>query len=173
MKAIRFKIISIVSNTRDTYTYALKPVDDLYIPYEAGQFITLLLDINGRELRRSYSFSSTPGIDENMSITIKEVVNGEVSRYLLRNLQKGSELFALPPAGKFILNTSPRNRRTIFFIAAGSGITPIYSIIKKLLRSEPLSSAILINQNRNEASTIFYNELRALEIEFPKQLKNI
>src|ERR1700730_14681685 len=74
------------------------------VPYQAGQFLTLLFDIHGRELRRSYSFSSAPSVDAGPAITVKRMVNGEISRRLLDRLRVGDVVISLPPAGRFTLD---------------------------------------------------------------------
>jgi ring-1,2-phenylacetyl-CoA epoxidase subunit PaaE len=89
-------------------------------------------------------------------------VNGAISRYLIDHLQTGHELQALLPAGRFTLSTDINNKRTIYFLVAGSGISPVFSLLKKLLFEEPHSKAILIYQSRDERSIIFHDELEGL-----------
>ena len=95
--------------------------------YKAGQFITVIINRNGRELRRSYSLSTAPAYDNYAAFTIKQVTNGEVSRYLFSTLVPGSALMALEPNGRFTFEQNPAALRDIFLIAGGSGVTPVYS----------------------------------------------
>ncbi|HEX8608397.1 MAG TPA: FAD-binding oxidoreductase, partial [Pedobacter sp.] len=101
--------------------------------YLAGQFLTLQFRINNRELRRSYSLCSSPALDEPLSIAIKRVENGEISRFLHHKIAVGDVLEALEPNGLFTYAPVKEVKRTIFLFAAGVGITPIFSIIKTAL----------------------------------------
>ena len=143
------------------------------IQYHAGQFLTFLFTHDQRELRRSYSFSSAPGIDKEPSITIKRIPNGEISRLFHDHLKAGDKLKSLPASGRFIAESNPKSQRQFFFIAAGSGIVPVFSLIKHLLREEPLSEIILLNQNHDEESVIFSNLLHAWQNQYPVRFRMI
>jgi len=171
MDFLQLKVSKIIRETKDTITIQLYNADGLKIPYEAGQFLTFIFNQGNNEIRRSYSFSSTPGIDEFMAVTVKRVVNGQVSRFLLDHISKDEVLTSLPPSGRFTIDTNPALQRQIFFIAAGSGITPIFSLLKKVLAEEPLSSIFLIYQSHNEKSIIFKNQLLEIEKKYPVQFK--
>lgn len=160
---IDLEIIKIQRETENAYTYFLQPLTKKTIQYQAGQFLTVMLQRNEIFIRRSYSFSSTPEVDEQPAITIKEVQNGEVSRYLLKTLCEHSVISVLKPAGIFTLETDPGWQRDLFFIAAGSGITPVFSLMKKLLYTEPRSHCILILQNSSKRSIIFNSALEKLQ----------
>lgn len=138
-------------------TIVLRRVDGVPLEYRAGQFLTFLFSFRDREVRRSYSFSSTPGVDVLPSITVKRVPNGEISRWLIGRLQVGDILTSLPPAGKFLLEE--RVGGSIVFLAAGSGMVPVFSIIKGIPEGEPV---LLITQNRDEASIPFRGELKRM-----------
>lgn len=165
---IEWKVTGIRPETADCKTYFLEPMDGLPVPYQAGQFLTLLLPHEGHELRRSYSISSTPEVDASVSLTLKRVVNGEVSRWLLQTLQVGDTLRSLPPAGRFTLDSQVDT--DLFFVAAGSGITPIYSLIKAALDQQPQRRIVLFYSNTSRSSTIFKKELDALTQQFPERL---
>lgn len=161
---LNWKIIKTRLETPDTRTFFLQPQQKgTEADYEAGQFLTLLLDQHGKDIRRSYSFSSAPETDPMPSITVKNIPNGEVSRLLFSKFMAGMEIFTLAPAGRFTLATSPGLRRDVFFIAAGNGIVPVFSLLKKLLNTEPLSHAILIYQVRDKKNMIFRKEMEALQ----------
>jgi ring-1,2-phenylacetyl-CoA epoxidase subunit PaaE len=125
------------------------------ILYEAGQFLTLLFTFRGHELRRSYSFSTTPGVDPVPAITVKRVANGEISRHLLDRLRVGETLTSLPPAGRFTLDPDVREN---VFIAAGSGLVPVYSLLRQALKL-PGSRIMLLTQQHERASTPFWAEI--------------
>jgi ring-1,2-phenylacetyl-CoA epoxidase subunit PaaE len=161
MDTLTFRIKKIKLETLESYTFYLQEVNGKTISYRAGQFLTLLLNINGREVRRSYSLSSTPGIDKELSFTVKRVMNGEVSRYLTDNLKEGDLLQTLLPAGRFTINYY--NEELFVFVAAGSGITPVFALIKDLLSHPIQGKILLIYQNRNEETSIFRKELLLLQ----------
>lgn len=172
MELLTFTITRIEKAATDAIFVFIKPADDNAVVYEAGQFLTLIIQHHGKEVRRSYSIASAPGIDAEMFIVIKRLENGEISRYLIDHLKAGNVLTTLHPAGRFTLNTSALSR-TVFFIAAGSGITPIYALIKKVLAEESLSRVILIYQNRNEDSTIFKHELETLQHQYRQRMQQV
>ena len=127
--------------------------------YKAGQYITLKLIINGKEVRRPYSLSSCFGVDEELYITVKLIENGDGSRYLHNQVKVGDSIEVLKPNGQFIL---PENKpKQIIFLAAGSGISPIISLIKEALYHTN-SKVLLVYSNSSIESTIFYNELKEL-----------
>ncbi|MES1161177.1 MAG: FAD-binding oxidoreductase, partial [Bacteroidota bacterium] len=97
MDAWVLRVVKIRPEAKDTATIFLQRADGQPLDYRAGQFLTFLFSFQNRQIRRSYSFSSTPGIDTTASITVKRVVNGEISRYLLDHLKEGDELLALSP----------------------------------------------------------------------------
>ncbi|TDX01746.1 ferredoxin--NADP reductase [Dinghuibacter silviterrae] len=146
------------SETHDTVTFLL---EGPAVPYAPGQFLTLLVDHYGREVRRSFSLTSSPG-DPFYAITVKRKPNGEISRFLQDRLRVGDTISALPPAGRFTFEAAAA-LRDIGFIAAGSGIAPILPLIRQALREEPQSHVWLIDQNHSEEDVIFAQELEALE----------
>ena len=166
MDTLELIVTKIEHVVNDAILVSLREKNGHLVYYRAGQFLTFIIHHDGKETRRSYSICSTPGIDEDITILVKRVVNGAISRYLIDHLQPGDQLKALLPAGRFTLHTESDNRRTLFFLAAGSGISPVYSLLKQLLYEEPFSRAILIYQNRDETSIIFKNELEALQQSF-------
>lgn len=106
MEIWTLRVIAIYPEALDTKTIQLQRTDGLPLLYRAGQFLTFLFTFHGHELRRSYSFSSTPGVDAAPAITVKRIPNGEISRYLLDHLKVGDTLTTLPPPR----DASPSNR---------------------------------------------------------------
>lgn len=133
--------------------------------YKQGQYISLRTYINSEEVRRSYSVCSSP-LDNELRVAVKKVEHGVFSAYANEQLQQGDVLDAIPPMGKFFTPLDPTNRKQYVAFAAGSGITPVLSIIKTTLRTEPGSQFTLVYGNRNRHSIIFREELEALKNKF-------
>jgi len=130
--------------------------------YKQGQYITLRTHINGEEVRRSYSVCSSP-LDNELRVAVKKVEQGVFSTHANGQLKKGDRLDVMPPIGKFFTELNPVLSKQYTGFAAGSGITPLLSIIKTTLRTELKSSFTLVYGNRNRHSIIFKEELEALK----------
>lgn len=134
----------------------------------AGQYITLKKEIKGEDIRRAYSLCSSPKSNQ-IKVAVKAVENGIFSTYATTKLKVGDTLEVTKPEGKFILNPKPNTNYIAF--AAGSGITPVLSMIKAVLESETTATFTLVYGNKTVADTIFYVELNALQTQFPTQFK--
>lgn len=134
-----------------------------------GQHLTLKLNINNTEYRRSYSISSIFQ-ESDLKITIKRVKQGIVSNYIFNELKEGDSIEISKPEGHFCLHPDPEKRHNYYFFAAGSGITPIYSMIQSILEFEPKSTLQLFYGNRNEEDIIFHKELEALKLKYEGQV---
>src|SRR5205085_1314047 len=130
MEHLQLRIKGIRTETSRSKSYFVEEVNGKKIEYKAGQFFTFLVNLHGKEVRRSYSISSTPGVDEEIYFTIKRIENGELSRYLFDYLQTNDILTTLPPSGRFTIDDFESNLAV--FISAGSGITPVFSLIKHI-----------------------------------------
>jgi ring-1,2-phenylacetyl-CoA epoxidase subunit PaaE len=130
--------------------------------WHQGQNITLRTRINGEEIRRSYSICSSP-LDNELRVAIKKVPGGVFSTYANEQLQKGHVIDVLPPSGKFYTELLPENRKRYLAFAAGSGITPILSLITTTLAIEPGSHFTLVYGNRHRPSILFREELEGLK----------
>ncbi len=130
--------------------------------FKQGQNITLKKIINGEEIRRSYSICTSPSDDE-LKVGIKKTFNGLFSTYANTQLSVGDVLEVMPPSGKFYTDLNAANKKGYVAFAAGSGITPILSILKTTLAIEPLSTFTLIYGSKNHTSIMFKNELEALK----------
>lgn len=167
MEHLQVKIKNIRNETTSSKSYFVEEISGKKIEYKAGQFFTLLVNLNGKEVRRSYSISSAPGVDEDIYFTIKRIENGELSRYLFDKLQVGDILTMLPSTGRFTID-EPESELAVF-ISAGSGITPVFSLIKHILYDSAETDILLIYQNHNEEESIFREELLALQKKFPQR----
>jgi ring-1,2-phenylacetyl-CoA epoxidase subunit PaaE len=130
--------------------------------FKQGQNITLRTILNGEEVRRSYSICSSP-FDNELRVAIKAVEAGKFSSWANSQLKKGDLVEVLPPTGRFFTELDPAHKKQYLAFAAGSGITPILSIIKTTLATEPQSRFTLIFGNRNRASIIFKEQLEAIK----------
>jgi ring-1,2-phenylacetyl-CoA epoxidase subunit PaaE len=160
-------IESIAQETVDTKSFVLKSADGQII-YKPGQFLTLLHP-RSSAVRRSYSLSSHPLLDQHLQITVKRIDNGEFSRWLFDRAKVGDLLQTIGASGFFTLPDDLSNDTMLLFFAAGSGITPILSLLKEVLFQRQ-QRILLIYSNHSERETIFYRELKELEKQFSKRL---
>ena len=127
-----------------------------------GQFLGLRATVNGEELRRSYSICSSPASGE-IQVAIKRVEGGKFSSWATKELKPGAVLDVAEPSGRFTVSCLSNNQRNYVFVAAGSGITPVMSMVRSVLVEEPLSKVILLYGNKSPEDAIFKNELEALQ----------
>lgn len=130
--------------------------------FQQGQNIVVKAVIDGEEVRRNYSICCSP-TDKELRIAVKMVEGGKFSTYACRSLKKGDSLELMPPTGKFFTELDSLHQKTYVAFAAGSGITPIYSIICATLETEPHSKFLLVYGNRNRSGIIFREQLEALK----------
>ncbi len=130
--------------------------------YKQGQYITLKTHIDEQEIRRSYSLCSSP-LDNDFRIAVKKISDGIFSSYANDILKIGDILEVAAPNGKFFSHLEKSNAKKYIAIAAGSGVTPILSIVKTTLLTEPDSEFILVYGNKNTSSIVFKEELEALK----------
>ena len=162
----------IIQETKDAITIVFRQPQEK-ITYRSGQFLTLILTLNGKEVRRAYSLCTSPFVDETLAVTVKRVDNGLVSNYLADHLQVGDKLKVMEPMGQFVTEYKTENKRHIILFAGGSGITPMMSIVKSLLSQEADSMASLIYCNRDIDSIIFKGELDRLQTTYEGRLQVI
>ncbi|HEX4219236.1 MAG TPA: ferredoxin--NADP reductase, partial [Acidimicrobiales bacterium] len=159
------RIKRVVPETSDAASLVLEAADGdaPRFAYRPGQYVTLRPVIDGVAHLRSYSMSSSPAVDPELQVTVKRVPDGLVSNWLLDELHEGDPIEAMPPTGTF---TTDESDRPLVALAAGSGITPIFSILKDVLFRPGRSSRLLL-ANRDHSSAIFGGELDALARRFP------
>ncbi len=164
-------ITSIQPETDQAITVSFKPsaTDATHFAYAAGQYLTLKFLINGKEERRAYSMCSAPQ-DQEIAVTVKRVTGGIVSNHIADNLKVGDVIEVMPPQGRFLAKPNPSARRDYFLFGAGSGITPLMSILRTILEQEPKSKVHLLYGNRNEHNIIFAEQLKVLENRYAGQL---
>lgn len=144
----RATVTRIVKETDDARTYVLAPVDGPFT-YQAGQFCTFKVNVDGTDLYRSYSMSSSPETDTEMMTTIKRVPGGKVSNWLHDNVAEGDQVEITRPAGTFLLR---EGEGPVIGFAGGSGITPLLSIAKSTLATTDRDVRLLIaDRDRNAA----------------------
>ena len=137
-----------------------------------GQNVTLKTIIDGEEIRRSYSICTSPHENE-LAVAVKKVVGGKFSSHANGYLQKGMVIEVLSPTGKFNTTLKEENKKSYVAFAAGSGITPIISIIKATLATEPASTFTLVYSNRSRSSIIFFEELEGLKNKYLQRFQII
>ncbi|GAA4891217.1 ferredoxin--NADP reductase [Flaviramulus aquimarinus] len=141
---------NIPENLKDTFAF------------KAGQYITLKTEIDGHEIRRDYSLCVSPKSGE-IKVAVKEVKDGTFSAYANSTLKVGDTLEVAPPKGRFTFEPNDSKTKNIAAFAAGSGITPVLSIIKCALEEEVYSKVILVYGNKTTKDTMFLNELLELQ----------
>ncbi|TCV19921.1 ring-1,2-phenylacetyl-CoA epoxidase subunit PaaE [Sphingobacterium alimentarium] len=166
-----FKVSEIIRHPNEIISIRFIDLSGEFPIYKAGQFLTLVFEFGEREVRRSYSFSSAPALNEPLEITIKRVENGEISRLLHHQIQVGDRIKVMEPQGLFVYEPQVDSTRTIFLFAAGVGITPLYSILKTALTQENQTKVVLIYSNSSKESTVFYDQLMAWQAQYPDRLE--
>lgn len=185
---LRLTVVDVIVESPTTRTFVFG--EDL--PYRAGQHLTVVADIEGRTVRRCYSFSSSPVGSTSSSpscstssspsrsgsrpaITVKKVEGGVMSGWLHENVRSGDSLRAMPAAGEFTIQADPPRAgraggRHVAMIAGGVGITPIVSMTESLLREEPGARVTLLYGSRSRTELLFDERLQSLACEFEGRL---
>jgi ferredoxin-NADP reductase len=155
------RVLKRVQETADAVLLSLDIPPELKekFKYEARQFVTFFMEINGENLNRSYSLCSAPGVDQDFQIAVKKVSGGKGSTFLCDVVKEGDVLNTTPPAGHFFKNLVKPQGVHFFLFAAGSGITPIFSILKRVLVDNEKNRVTLLYCNRDENSIIFKSAL--------------
>jgi ferredoxin-NADP reductase len=159
------RVKRVVPETPDAASFVLEPAkeDAPRFAYRPGQYVTLRPVIDGVAHPRSYSMSSSPAVDPELQVTVKRVPDGLVSNWLLDELREGDSIEAMPPTGTF---TPDDSDRPLVALAGGSGITPVFAILKDVL-SRPGRRSRLLLANPDHSSAIFGRDLDALARRFP------
>jgi ferredoxin-NADP reductase len=169
MNSFTWTTACIYWETTDTLTIVFDQGEDMF-SFKAGQFINLSLMINNEKVTRAYSLSSCPGEDERPAITIKQVDEGLMSTYILNHAEEIKEWKVDGPHGFFHPTDATLNSKWVVLIGGGSGITPLYSILKYLLRSTD-TNILLINSNKTAEDIIFEKALMYMQQSFSHRLQ--
>ncbi len=169
----KLKVKAIDATTEDAVVLTLAVPAELEdkFTYQHGQYLTLRFQINGQEERRAYSLCSSPIVDPDLQIGVKRVEGGKVSNHINDNLKPGDEVEVMRPQGHFTTKLNADHKKDYFLFGGGSGITPLFSILKSVLEKEPKSRVFLYYQNRHENSIMFKEELAALQKRYDGQLE--
>lgn len=170
-KFYSLKVRDVRRETEDAVTLIFDVPESLgsTFQYKQGQYLTLRFTLNGQEERRSYSMCSSP-LEDHLAVTVKEVAGGKVSTHINRQVKAGDEVEVMPADGRFYTPLDPDNRKDYYLFAAGSGITPLMSILKTVLEEEPQSTVFLLYGNRVEEGIIFKDALAELQQKYDNQL---
>lgn len=170
LKFQKVRVAKVVRETQDAITIYFENPDKTLYKYIPGQYLTLKVEVNGKNYNRAYSLCSSPVTDEHLAVTVKKVSDGLVSSHLNDNLKEGAMIDILPPLGNFVAKLDANQQKHYFLIGAGSGITPLMSILKTALVVEPKSKVTLLYGNRNEDCTIFRSTLSELAQKYADRL---
>lgn len=159
----KLKVADIYKETEDTSVITFDMPSDLQkvFKFRQGQHLTLKADINGEDLRRSYSLCSSPN-DSQWKVAVKLIPGGKFSSFINSELKAGDFIEVMSPSGTFGVEVNAEKPKNYIFFAAGSGITPVLSMIKAHLQSEPNSTCKLFYVNKTAKSIIFKEELEQL-----------
>ena len=162
----KLNIKDVKRETKDAVSILFNVPEELKSNYKfiAGQYINLKLTLDHQEIRRAYSICSSPESDE-LRIAVKAVKNGAFSQFANSKLKIGDNLEVGTPEGNFTFSPETDRQKNYAAFAAGSGITPVMSIIKSVLLSEPKSTFVLVYGNKSPEETIFHQELHDLHLQ--------
>ena len=158
------KVAGIVAETTEANSIRFEIPPELReaFAFSAGQHLTLRATIDGEEVRRNYSLCTAPAEDDWM-VTVKRIGGGIFSNWVGDRLKAGDTIEVMVPHGSFTTEFNARNKRHLVGIVGGSGITPVMSLVRTLLREEPESRFTLLYGNRDSSSVIFLEALAALK----------
>ncbi len=164
------KVKNITRETSKAVSISFDVPDSLknQFQFQAGQYLTLEAIVNDKKVRRSYSICSTPHSGM-LSVVVKEVPNGVFSSFVNKHLRENDFFKVALPEGRFVLTPNSEHQNTYVAFAAGSGITPIFSMLKTVLEQETESKFLLIYGNKSPEQTIFYEQLNQLKNEYPNR----
>lgn len=157
------RIKNIYKETDDCSVISFEVPEDIKeaFSYHQGQHLTLKADIDGEDIRRSYSLCSSP-LEDKWCVAVKQIPGGKFSTFVNSALKTGDTIQVMPPSGTFGVDLNPEKPKNYLFFSAGSGITPIISMIKTHLAAEPHATCKLFYVNKTAKSIIFKEELEQL-----------
>jgi ring-1,2-phenylacetyl-CoA epoxidase subunit PaaE len=167
----KLSIKEIIRETADAVSILFNVPEELQSHYTfvAGQYVNLKVTLDGQEIRRAYSICSAPKSGE-LRIAVKSVKNGFFSKFANEKLAVGNVIEVGTPEGKFTFEPKIERQKNYAAFVAGSGITPVFSILKSVLEEEPNSTFVLVYGNKSEKDTIFHNQLHDLQLQYVGRL---
>lgn len=167
------KIAAINKETQDSVSVSFEVPAELTsnFSYKAGQYLTMKLNVNGENINRSYSFCSSPYTGELMTIAVKKVDGGRASNFINDVLKVGDSIEIMEPNGNFHADFSASHQKHYLLFGGGSGVTPLFSILKSVMLLEPNSKVTLFYGNRDEQSIIFHQALKDLQAKYADRIK--
>jgi len=167
----KLSIKEIIKETADAVSILFNVPEELQSHYTfvAGQYVNLKVTLDGQEIRRAYSICSAPKSGE-LRIAVKSVKNGFFSKFANEKLAVGNVIEVGTPEGKFTFEPKIERQKNYAAFVAGSGITPVFSILKSVLEEEPNSTFVLVYGNKSEKDTIFHNQLHDLQLQYVGRL---
>ncbi|MBO9637908.1 ferredoxin--NADP reductase [Siphonobacter aquaeclarae] len=169
-KYYHLTVKEVVRETEDTVTLHFWHPPHATIPYKPGQFLTLILPVENKKVRRAYSMSSSPNKDASIAVTVKRLAGGLVSNYVNDQVKAGDVIEVMEPMGHFVCEPAAGRSRELVLFGAGSGVTPLISMIKSVLPVETNTRITLVYGSRNERNIIFRDQLAELEAQFAGRL---
>src|SRR6187455_3421300 len=166
------RVAAIVPETNEANSIRFEIPDELRdaFAFKAGQHLTLKAEIGGEEVRRNYSLCTAPD-ERDWMVTVKRIGGGVFSNWIGDHLKAGDTVEVMPPHGSFTTELNASAKRQVVGIAGGSGITPVMSLIRTILKSEPQSRFTLLYGNRDSSSIIFLEELAKLKNRYLDRLE--
>jgi ring-1,2-phenylacetyl-CoA epoxidase subunit PaaE len=167
----KLSIKEIIQETAEAVSILFNVPEELQSNYSfvAGQYVNLKVTLDGQEIRRAYSICSAPKSGE-LRIAVKSVKNGFFSKFANEKLSVGNVIEVGTPEGKFTFEPKADRQKNFAAFVAGSGITPVFSILKSVLEEEPNSTFVLVYGNKSEKDTIFHNALHDLQLQYVGRL---
>ncbi|MFZ1705631.1 MAG: 1,2-phenylacetyl-CoA epoxidase subunit PaaE [Saprospiraceae bacterium] len=164
MKFYPLKVKDIRKETTDCVSVSFEVPETLanIFTFIQGQYLTFKINLEGEDIRRSYSICTAPE-DQDLRVAIKQVEEGKFSTFANQQLKVNDIVEVMPPMGNFYTTINAANEKNYVFFAAGSGITPIISIIKTVLKNEPKSSCTLLYGNQKVSTIIFKEDIESLK----------
>ena len=141
--------------------------------FKHGQYLTLKFTLGGEEIRRSYSICSSPLEPDELRVAVKRVKGGKVSNYMFDSVKAGDQIEVMTPMGAFTSEMDPSHTKNYVLFAGGSGITPMLSILKTVLASEPKSTVVLLYGNNDVASIIFLAQIEELAEKYSERFQAV
>ena len=157
--------VDVVDVTHDVRSFVLRPAEPASYAFVSGQHLTLTVPVDGVALSRCYTIASSPRRTDELTITVKRVPGGPVSNWLHDHLQPGHSIAVDGPRGRFSTAHHPAGR--YLFLSAGSGITPLMSMLRTIHADREPVDVVFVHHARTPADIIFRDELRVIESEHP------